>query len=438
MAKKSIWDKIDPAMIINGAEGESGSTAQSAAKKTDKEIKRLRRLVLFLDVLGTFWWLYALTKLFVVDINRVVLQAIDPSLLGLLDYQLLVFLALLSAGLYLTRRTGKFYAILYVMFFPLVVIGWKIPRVIYKRKSWMVSIAALNSLVTFVHSFMFYLIAYTSGAIIMVFVAVSSWRPLTIASAAAIAVLTVVLVYRRIATALRKNRFLDMQRRAVVTWIGRLHSFVALQPQLRNPRIKRYSKKQVELIRDRLSIGVVAIKATNFWVHQLDTYRRSGVSTAFAVLSYGWLLIEILIGATFMNIGILRAFDGAFAVDHDPSFLEVMHYTLNALVINSVDYMRPASDVALVLKIALGLAGPLLALTVLIHFVVSHRSARQEIDYQEAASEIRSATMALERKLSADYDLSMNEALMRIAFLGGGFYLVILNFFMAQIPDDTR
>ncbi|MCC8243867.1 hypothetical protein [Saccharothrix luteola] len=411
-------------------------TKRQRKERAEAEKRRVRRWFILADIAAILFWSYVLVRLFVVDVNRLVIEAIDPDLLGLLDYQILFYLVVASLVLFSLRRRSAYLWALYVIGFPAVVLVWKIPKAIYKRKSWIVTVAALNAAVATVHSFKFYFTLYTIGLISVTLVVVSGIRSVTIAATAAVAFVTVVLIYRIVRSSFQKNRFVEMHRSEVVKGVRGLHSFVGLQPELRDPSIQKFNKAQLELIRDRLSIGLLVTKATSFWVHQLSTYRKTGLPNFFAILSYVGLLFQVLFGATFVNYGIVRAFDGSFQFDQFPSIVEVLHYTMNALAINSVDGLKPVSDLALIVKIALGLLGPTILATLVAYVVLNHKLTKQELDFQSMANDINDATKSLEQRMSRDYEVTLDEAFVRVAQMGGSLYVGILTFLMDQLPKE--
>ena len=77
-------------------------------------------------------WLYVLLKLFVLDIDVVIFQSFLPSETWLLRYRL-VFILLIFSLCWLIMGTGWLAKnLLYVLFYPFVIIFWKVPKIVFQ------------------------------------------------------------------------------------------------------------------------------------------------------------------------------------------------------------------------------------------------------------------------------------------------------------------
>ena len=68
---ESIWSKIDPSLVQAPAEVAQDADTVAKAEEARKTWRWVRPI---LDLFGTAFWLYALLKLFVVDIDREILE----------------------------------------------------------------------------------------------------------------------------------------------------------------------------------------------------------------------------------------------------------------------------------------------------------------------------------------------------------------------------
>jgi hypothetical protein len=105
-----------------------------------------------LDLVGAVFWIYALIKVFWFDIDIAVIEAVDPGLSWLVEYRLLIFLGLLLIALVLTRSITLLWASAYVAVFPFIILFWKIPYAIFRRRNWLVAFAIVNALVGMIQS----------------------------------------------------------------------------------------------------------------------------------------------------------------------------------------------------------------------------------------------------------------------------------------------
>src|SRR5439155_9886765 len=80
-------------------------------------------------------WLYALVKLFVIDFDVQILQAFAPSWLWLLKFKFFAFAGCALAFWAICGNSLFIGSLLYVGFYPFVLIFWILPRAVFKN--WM-------------------------------------------------------------------------------------------------------------------------------------------------------------------------------------------------------------------------------------------------------------------------------------------------------------
>ncbi|WP_340686482.1 hypothetical protein LCL61_09410 [Amycolatopsis coloradensis] len=431
----TIWDKVDIALLIE--EETSNKANKPKPEKSPDEKKRLKRKIVALDLLASTAWIYSLVKVFIADLDRLAINAISPRLLPILDYRLFIYAALTAVLLVIGNRLkdkALLLATLYVIFFPVVILIWKIPRVVYRRKSWTLLFGMLNVLVSLFRSYKTLIPLYVLLIEAALIIQISTYRPLVVLSGACVVAVIGVLMWRTGRNSFQRSKFITLQRDVIVKIVNNLSSYVGLQPELRDPRIKKFNKVQLELFRDRMALGFCLTRATGFWMHQLNSYRKAGVTVLFGILSFSWLLLEVLLGGAFINMALVKVYPESFTLERPPSILTCIDYTLNALVVNGVEYMQPTGGLPLLFKIIFGLIGPFLALTLLVHLTLSYKPSRREVEFEESRRDVNRVVIALEAKLKRDYDLGGYNIVERIQALGGSFYVLILQFIAERIP----
>jgi hypothetical protein len=436
-----LWDKVDLSVLRTDSDN-STPTTNPKKEKTKKERRKQRRRIVILDTCGVIIWLYTLLKLFVIDIDRVLVEAIVPSLSWLLDYRLLAYLCLVALLLtVLTRAKGKKFRIvanlLYVTGFPLVVLCWKLPRLLYRRRSWLATFGAVNILATAIYNYKFYFVTYLIVAIGSIMALGSESRSIIIGGTGGLTILSGILIIRAIRLSLQKSSFVTVQRNATIKAIKYMESHVALQAALKKPQIRRFNKKQVELIRERLSLGMTAVAAAKFWAGQIDQYRKSGTYRIFALVSYVWLFVEIVALSSIVNSAIFALSPSSFDYRRDPTLLEFTYYSFNALVSNEIEVLKPIGTPAIAAKLALGFIGVIILAIVGVYFLMDHRNVKKQQEYDEASRALDSAANSMSANLYRDYQLSPNEALEKLRLMGSTLAVQFIEF-MEGRESSTR
>jgi hypothetical protein len=432
----SIWNKIDPAVLLPASDKVQASASR---KKDESDQDNGKRRFRFLgrDIAGSILWIYLLTKIFVIDVDRLFIEAIDKDLTVMLDYRLLFFLAIVAAAATVITKSKKKKSITiwatYVAGFPFVVLFWKIPHAVYKRKSWPVTLAALNMATTLAASYKFYFGAYAIGGLAIAFTLASRSRPLLIATTGVLLTIAIILTVRATRLSFRRSSFLELQRKGAIYLLKSVRRYSAFDSRLKSSKIEKFNKGQVEEIRNKLAIGLSVAKLADFWIHLMEDYRRSGITTIFSIASYIVLFLHILCLAAFINMGLVVIFPTGFRYEEFPTLLQFFHYSLNALVVNSTDELKAVSGVPLLTKTLLGVIGILILGIFLIHMVISHRKIREDGDFEKCAKEVHGVARSLENNLYTEYQVSPSEVLTRLQALGATFYSAIIEFVARQM-----
>jgi hypothetical protein len=106
-----------------------------------------------LNLVAALFWLYAIIKVFVFDVDVYLVSFISADFVWLLNYKLLILLALILVAMLVTRSLVLGGAVLYVAFYPFVILFWKLPKFVWKQQSWLFAFAILNAAIGFVRSF---------------------------------------------------------------------------------------------------------------------------------------------------------------------------------------------------------------------------------------------------------------------------------------------
>jgi hypothetical protein len=122
----------------------------------EAEIKVRKQPKIFwvgLDLVAFLFWLYAIIKVFVFDIDVYFVSLASSKFVWLLNYKLLILLGLILVAMLATRSFVLGFAVAYVALYPLVILFWKLPRFIWKQQSWLFAFAILNAAIGFIRSF---------------------------------------------------------------------------------------------------------------------------------------------------------------------------------------------------------------------------------------------------------------------------------------------
>src|SRR5580700_5126471 len=96
-----------------------------------------RSLFLVREVIAISFWIYAICKLLVFDIDVAIINYVNPRYIWVAQYKFLLLLGTLSVVVLITKNKHLIVWFLYVLFYPLIALCWKIPRFAFKKGSWL-------------------------------------------------------------------------------------------------------------------------------------------------------------------------------------------------------------------------------------------------------------------------------------------------------------
>lgn len=422
-----IWSKVDftPAAVPSAPADEAGASEAAEWRK----YWRWRRPAL--DLIAIAFWAYAIAKVFVSDI--------DESLLGdAADYRFFAFLLL--AVIYVAafrRRWTAVAGFAYLLMFPAVIIGWKLPKRLVRSGSSVLFLSIANAATTLVNGFRRFivLLALSSFSVLAIIAA----RDTVVLGVAVAVVLSLAVngIYRTVLMSVKPARFLRLQQAAIkrATQSGFVSQLTLPTEDLLDQSVVRFTSDQQVNFLQRVSQGVIAHRVLYFWAYQLERYRTSPASIFFNALSYGWLIVRVVLLLGVASAGLFHADATAFAFSEPPSFLVFLRYVIAGLYGGEIDALKPSSDPANALSIFTFATGLVVGGSLLLSSALSFRAARDESEMQDTIDEIRREGDELEQRIRDSYDVSVTEATERLEQLRYGMVGVI-TYFSARIPSD--
>ena len=429
---RSLWDKVDVLVL---REGEPSEPKKEPTSDKEDSSRRLRRHLRILDVLGVVFWLYVVLKLFVYDVDRELLTALGAE--GLANYRFFFFLAILVLIVALTKRKGV--ALLYVgyvLFFPFVILLWKLPRLIYKTRSWLVALAAVNVVTAVFRDFKFNVVTKSLVLLALLCVFVADTAFILVPASITLVVLLLITLYRSISATLTGSRFIDLQKSALKK-IGEsdfVEQFVQVPENLRDDEVEKFDKDQMTEFIGKLSNGLLAVRVTYFWAYQLERYRQSQAPTFFAFLTYVWLFIISVVTVWALNLAVLKIDPDQFTFAMYPSNLQVLYYSFVSFALNGIPALEPVGDVAITIKIMAGLMGLLLFGALITNLVLVARKRHDE-ELARTIEGFKGRARAMEAEFGQEFDIAPEAAVEWLKEIGSG-AVRLLAFFTSRIPSD--
>lgn len=439
----SIWDKIDlPAPEV---EEDGGETQDEEAEKppnklvatfSDPKWKWKRRA---LDFVGAVGWTYAFLKVFIFDIERDLIGELAPSAEWLADLRFFIVFGLMALAVIILRPRSLVVAGIYIVFFPLVVLLWKLPRFLINSKSWVAAFAAVN-MVTALFSNLRYILVSSALALFAALAIVESTQTwLLTVSAFALGALLLISLGRTVLFSFKTSRFMTAQERGIAELLDSkpLTELIALDDDLRSTDIEKFDSAQEARFLMSVASSVAVNRALYFWGYQLDQYRKSPATILYNSLAYVWALTQSVIALTLINLAIYKNDHAAFTFDDPPGLLVFARYSFSSLIGNEINALQAHSDWANGVSLASMFIGIALLGGLILTLALSFRRERQNAAIHDTLGRIDVIGRELEVRHRESFELTIQATLAKLdelqyALRGVGTY------FASRIPPGWR
>jgi hypothetical protein len=354
-----------------------------ALKPITAEIKTGKGLKIFwpgLDLVAVLFWIYAFVKLLVFDLDVYLASLVSPDFVWLLNYKLLIFLGLILIAMLVTKRFVLGLAVSYVAFFPLVILSWKLPRFIWRQKSWLFAFAILNAAIGLIRSFKRDFILGTLFLASAVFI-LGSGNQYVLYGSAFITLALVVFAYA-LAFIRGFRPSAVFQTYTKVFPLIKKGPFLKVDESVRNLPVELMTTKELELRTTGLQNVVLYNRACLLISKKLRDYQRSGANVASYVLSLVVLLLFTVMSFALINYALYKISPTFYQFTYSKeSFFSFIYYSAGSMfyAANGLVPVEPLSQFVQLVQFLCAL----LVLVILATVIYSLRNERYSTQLEE-------------------------------------------------------
>jgi hypothetical protein len=379
------------------------STSQPQPQQTRwKKTKRA-----FKETIAILFWVYAVVKLFIFDIDVYLLKLVAPNLIWVLDYKLPVILAVITLILLATRSLDLGLALAYIALYPFIVLLWKLPWFVWKQKSWLLAFAVVNALMSFFYSFRRDFIAGTVFLISAILILNTNNFYTLVSSAAAIAIVVVFAYYVAFRKALMPSAVFQTYKQIFPAI--RTSTVLELDTSLRNLPVESMTQNQIELRTNSLQNVVLFNRVCLFLSKKLRDYQRSGLDVVSYIFSLMFLLIFTIFAFGLINYALFKLDSTLYQFTYSqPSPFAFLYYSGGSMFYAS-NGLVPTAPISQAVQLVQFLCGVLL-LVILITVFFTVRSERHTSELDNVISSVESEGHAVEAVLQSQFNLNNIDA----------------------------
>jgi len=340
-------------------------------------------VVVIREIVAMLFWGYVITKVFILDIDLILVEKLSPNYLWLIQYKFFILLGLLAIILLVTKNKQLILWSLFIIFYPLLLIFWRIPVLLFRRKSWSFLLALIDSIVPFLKSFRFTFIALALFLIsVVVILTVSNPIPLWIS-------MTVMLtfhfwVFLQKFLSVLKPSGADQVYIKIFSFFGELVKFkpvpaaptAVLSDKELELTLEDMDEKQIQ----KWTTGVLWLALFNrvclFVAKKIKSYLDSRFNIISSVFGILILVLFTVLSFSLLNFGLFKINPNYFSFQAEPTIFNFFYYSFNIFLFNPIQEIIAKAPIAQIANMVEYLFAIFL-IAIFVSLVFSFRSQRE-------------------------------------------------------------
>lgn len=434
-----VWDLIDTLIAENPEPAVSATAGTEKQQRRRGGARRRRKRTDWrraLDVTSVIFWSFVVVKLFIGDLDRAIFAVIAPQAVWILDFRWLLVLVLAALLLLLFKSRKLGLSLAYVVGFPLVLLCWKLPKFLIKKRSSLL-VVALAGVVASIGSRTRPFTVALAIACLSGFMIYSREVPWVIAGISGMALTLVWWLSITTIDLLRSTAFIRAQKK-FINWALERKFLDKLPAPVMPDRvtIKSWTTEDAKKYRDSAGYRVLLAHTLQFWAACLDDYRKGPSVVILNVIAALSLTFQIVLAFAFINQGVYTLGPSQFSVTATPDWWTFVYYSAAGTYFGEVSVLAPLGVLAIIAKLLNGILGVVVAGTVIISIVLNYRSVRADTDTDGVVRALNRTAAEVEQTSSAQYQMSFRELETRLFAAGWGL-LGVAHWLAAQTEEQS-
>lgn len=371
-------------------------------------------------------WIYIITNLFIFDVDGYLIKSFSDDFSWIVEYKIVFLLGIAITFWVFTSNMKMLGGMAYILFYPIIVIAWIIPKAIYRVGSWNLAIAYINSIFSFFRSLKFNFIVYSILIIasVVILASVNQFYLISISVVGVFGVITTLFITRFIMV-FRPSIVYTIHSRIVSTSLSFLGNHFSIKEDLRDLPLKMMSEVQKGQWASNLQTLILASKVCYFLSLKFQEYQKSKYTLVFNGLSLVWLFLMTVFTFSLIHFGIYQVDPTSFQISSiTPSLFAFFYYSFNIIHFSSVPEILVNGDLPRAVAIAEQVYALLLGVILLTLFS-SIKNEKEITEINETVLKIKKQGDELSAKIEKDYKLSIDDAIVELEKLKSSMVTII-------------
>lgn len=380
------------------------------------------------ETLSVAFWVYLITKLFIIDFDIYLLETLSPKYSFLLYYKYFLFIPALSFYWYAAGGKKLFKNICYVTFYPFIIFCWRIPKTLFQRKNWILIFIYSNSAILIAKSFKknLFLLSLFSLAALIIIKATNTYL-----IGIAVIVLMFILLnhyYEKFYFAFNPTRAFALNSKTVWKNLKEkgITQFLPSKVDNEKEENKNVDKNTDEDNKNDLVQLVLYNSFFEFISSKLRKFQRTEVYIVFFVFGLAFTLLFTSTILAFINYSFFKIDPSNFSLNDKPSFFLFFYYSFNTIFSNQIFEIIPSASITRFLNMSGIFLGVLIvAIFATVYFNTKSQRYKEELD--EIILNAREQGNNIETYINEEYSLSMEQAFEEVQNIQNAFKRLIFH-----------
>ncbi len=398
---------------------------QEANKKEKKQDSRFK--VYYRESIGFLFWTYFFIKILVFDIDVFIINEYVPFLKWIISYKFFILIAVIALYWIVFGNKELAKTISVILFYPFILIFWRIPFIFFKRKSWIGVFASIGITTSIFKNFKTNFIIFTTVSIALLFIIISSSTLLLHLSSFILLCYLTFHFFRKFKFSFKPSHIFSMQSDAIINFWRKHNDKFGLANELKDVDYKEMDSSTLQKWSTSLQTIIIFNRICYFFTSKLRDYQKSRFNVAIYLLS---LILTVCITAivfSFINLAIYKSDPYSFNSIPRGNFLFFVYYSFNTLFTNSINDFYPISDIARFISSLEIFFGFLIIVILFFLFTTILRDKHNE-EIDSAIVALKKQGQELESYISTEYKMDIDAAIKTVEEIKGGMIKIIYFF----------
>lgn len=387
--------------------------------------------------LGLLFWTYVLLKLFVVDIDTLLVSRFFPQAGWLVEYRSVIILGFAAVLAVVTWNPKLLGWVLYVLFYPFIFGFWHVPAWLIRHRAWVLSVALVAAMISALRSMRFVLIVTGTFAVGTLCIAAASRDWLLVSGCLMLMCCLVSLYTRTISSAFKSSLDIFSSQRLDKIW-PIVSKGIRLNEELRGLDPSAMTEQQRNQWISNLQISILYGRACYFVADKLHTLRQGQITAAIAAAKVAALFFAAVAVFWLMSLGLYRLDHSQYVTSAAVRAFDFLWYSFQATFHNSVQELVPVGLPARSLFILQEVTTALILFVIVAFFLTEVQAARNADQMDAMVDKIRDHARTSEAFVSDQFGLTLGKAIDELVRLRANLIGLIFQLSPDLKPPDSE